>query len=35
MFPNCIDRFGHQKKEVKQQTNKQRKTEEKINKNWA
>ena len=25
MFPNCIDRFGHQKKEVKQQqTNKEK-----------
>ena len=34
MFPNCIDRFGHQKKEVKQQqTNKEK--QKKINKNWA
>ena len=25
MFPNCIDRFGHQKKEAKQQqTNKEK-----------
>ena len=32
MFPNCIDRFGHEKRETKvQQTNKQRKTKE-INK---
>ena len=34
MFPNCIDRFGRQKRETKQQqqTNKQRKTKEKIKK---
>ena len=33
MFPNYIDRLGHQKRETKQQqTNKQRKTKQKINK---
>ena len=24
MFPNCIDRFGRQKRETKQQTNKEK-----------
>ena len=34
MFPNCIDRFGRQKRETKQQqTNKQKTTKKKINKN--
>ena len=35
MFPNCIDRLGHQKRETKQQQQqqpKQRKTKEKISK---
>ena len=32
MFPNCIDRLGHQKRETKQQQTKQRKNKEKINK---
>ena len=32
MFPNCIERLGHQKKINKTTTNKQRKTKEKINK---
>ena len=32
MFPNCIDRLGRQKRETKQQTNKQTKAKEKINK---
>ena len=38
MFPNCIDRLGHQKKNKKNKnknkttTNKQRKIKEKINK---
>ena len=29
MFPNCIDRFGRQKRETKVQQTKQRKTKEK------
>ena len=32
MFPNCIERFAHQKKRNKTKTRKQRKTKEKINK---
>ena len=32
MFPNCIERLGHEKKRNKTTTNKQRKTKEKINK---
>ena len=32
MFPNCIDRFGRQKRETKVQQTNNEKTKEKINK---
>ena len=32
MFPNCIDRFGRQKRETKVQQANKEKTKEKINK---